>query len=250
MKAHLTPFLSVAILLFGLLDPAWPGSTPPDDPVSTRVIAFFREHGHQIDPPTNDPAAPYWKELKWYQEQGEAARPALMFLLTDEYSDQFGKMSDVLSALLNAPGDQTEVLRFTRQELNSIPEDCKDGLPSFINVSLRALAKLGDEGDLDLIARFKNYPDPTVRSSAFRQHQNLEKKLSDVTNPPSPGPQPHDQGPKPEGETASKEPKSSLTAASASDRELNASNWKILIIFAALGVIVLGLIAFARRRRA
>lgn len=178
-------FLGV-ICMLGICPLTMAAESAPKDAVSTRVLSFFREHGHYVDAPEHDADSSYWIELKWYRAQGEGVRPALMYLMTVEYGGQFAKMADTLNALLNAPGDQAEVLRFVRTELRSLYEEGNEEASSFVNVSLRALAKYGDGGDLSLIEQFKDFPDPTVRSSAFRQYQNLKKSVEDQQKRPKP----------------------------------------------------------------
>ena len=159
--------------------PLWADSEPPNDPVSLRVFEFIREDGHYVDIPLYPKHHPYWQNLQWFRDQGDAVRPALMYLLTEEYRGNYSKMSDMVSTLANAPGDQTKVLDFVRSELAEQPEARPDDYSLFLSCAMSALSAHGDRNDLILIQGFESDDDVLVRLSAERHARNLAKRLAE-----------------------------------------------------------------------
>jgi hypothetical protein len=160
------------------------GGEPPNDPVSLRTLEFVREHGHYMDGVRFPKDHPYWKELQWYRDQGEAVRPALMYLLTDEYRGHYRKMADEVLALEHAPGDQTELLDFVRAELAKRPEPRPEGYCTFLSAAMSALSKHGNRDDLTLIQEFQSDEDVRLRVSANIHGQNLEMRLAEQSKEP------------------------------------------------------------------
>jgi hypothetical protein len=176
---------SACIAIVVVLSPAFlAGGEPPNDPVSLRTIEFIRVHGHYMDGVRFPKDHPYWKELQWYRDQGAAVRPALMYLLTDEYRDNYGKMADVVSSLEYAPGDQTKLLDFLRTELAKRPEPRPDRYNLFLVCGFSALSTHGNQHDLTMIQGFRADGDLRVRLSADRHSKNLETRLTEQSKEP------------------------------------------------------------------
>lgn len=156
----------------------------PRDPVSTRVLEFYGKYGHHVDAPMYPKDHSYWSDLQWYRDKGSAVRPALMYLLTTEYRADYEKMSDVVSALATAPGDQNALLEFVRSELAKQPKTRPSGYSSFLARAMSVLSRYGDSSDLPLIEAFELDDDPRVRLSAESQARNFAKRMAERPDGP------------------------------------------------------------------
>ncbi len=218
---------------------------PPSDPVSSRVLQFTREHGHYVDAPGYPKDHTYWEDLQWYRAQGAAVRPALMYLLTDEYRGDYGKMSDIVTALRSAPGDQTELLEFLRSELAQQPEPRPDNYYMLVNSALPVFSAYGNRGDLDLIRQYEADDDVRVRVNVGRHIENLEERLSNEGSNPVREPRASDRQEN-DAEAGSKVPSGGVPAFKLDDAEGGGLNWAL---WSAGCVLVVAIAVFFVSRR-
>lgn len=221
------------------------GGDPPSDPISARVLESFREHGHYVDAPGYPTDHPYWDELQWYRDQGAAVRPALMYLLTDEYRGDYGRMSDVVMALKTAPGDQTKLLDFLRSELAQQPEPRPDNYYMLVNSALPVFSTYGNREDLDLIRQYEADDDVRLRVNVGRHIEKLEERLANEASKPvrqPKAPQRQDN----EVEPGNKAPSGGVPASNVDGVEGGGVNWAL---WTAGCVLVLALAVFFVSRR-
>ncbi|MCH7227852.1 hypothetical protein [Haloferula sp. A504] len=218
---------------------------PPSDPISARVLESFREHGHYVDAPGYPKDHPYWKELQWYRDQGAAVRPALMYLLTDEYRGDYGKMSDVVMALKTAPGDQTKLLDFLRSELAEQPDPRSDDYYLLVNAALPVFSAYGNRSDLNLIRQYQADDDVRVRVNVKRHIEKLEERLAEQSNNPL-RQRRTTEGKANETEPGSKAPSEDVPASTADGAEGAGHNWAL---WSAGCVLVVALVVFFVSRR-
>lgn len=218
---------------------------PPNDPISLRVIEFTREHGHYVDAPGYPKDHPYWEDLQWYRGQGAAVRPALMYLLTDEYRGDYGKMSDIVITLKNAPGDQTKLLDFLRSELAEQPDPRSDDYYLLVNAALPVFSAYGNRSDLKLIRQYQADDDVRVRVNVKRHIEKLEERLAEKSN--NPLRQRRTSEGKANGtEPGSKAPSEDVPASTADGAEGAGHNWAL---WSAGCVLVVALVVFFVSRR-
>jgi hypothetical protein len=142
------------------------------------IIRFFREGEvgtRAIDYPDLET---YYEKLDWYWGQGQKARAALMYLLTEVYEGDFRNMSRATDALCAMDGDRSDILAYVRERLPKI-NDSKDAPGKFghIQVSLGVLGEFGNPEDMELIRVFLSHPDVLVRSTAMTQERLLQSRI-------------------------------------------------------------------------
>jgi len=191
---------------------------------------------------------PYWEDLQWYRDQGAAVRPALMYLLTDEYRGDYGKMSDIVITLKNAPGDQMKLLDFLRSELAEQPKPRPDDYYLLVNAALPVFSAYGNRVDLELIRQYEADDDVRVRVNVRRQMEKLEKRLAaksiDPVRRPR-GTEGHENETEPGGEVPTPE----VPASTADGTESGGLNWAL---WSAGCVLVVALVVYfvSRHRNA
>jgi hypothetical protein len=215
------------------------GGDPPSDPISARVLESFREHGHYVDAPGYPKDHPYWEDLQWYRDQGAAVRPALMYLLTDEYRGDYGRMSDVVMALKTAPGDQTQLLEFLRSELAEQPEPRPDDYYLLVNAALPVFSTYGNREHLDLIRQYEADGDVRVRVNVRRHVGKLEERLAEKAS--NPGRQPRaPERQENETEPRRKAPSGDVPASTVDGAEGAGFNWPLWSAGCVLVVAIAG----------
>jgi hypothetical protein len=223
------------------------GGDPPSDPISARVLESFREHGHYVDAPGYPKDHPYWKELQWYRDQGAAVRPALMYLLTDEYRGDYGRMSDVVMALKTAPGDQTQLLDFLRSELAEQPDPRSDDYYLLVNAALPVFSTYGNRSDLNLIRQYEADDDVRVRVNVKRHIEKLEERLAEKSNNPL-RQRRTSEGKANETEPGSKAPSEGVPASTADGAEGAGLNWALWSAGCVL-VVAIAVLFVSRRHK-
>jgi hypothetical protein len=142
------------------------------------IIKFFREEEIGTGATDYPDLKTYYEKLDWYRDQGQKARPALMYLLTEFYEGDFHNMSRTMKALFTMDGDRSDILDYVRNKLPEIDglEDTP-GKSGYIQVSLLVLGKFGTQEDMELTRAFLNHPDVLVRSTAMTQQRNLQARI-------------------------------------------------------------------------
>lgn len=142
-----------------------------------KIVSMFKKYGHHDEIPMYPKDHPYWGELIWFKKQGEKVRPALMHLLRYDYANDIKKKSSVISALVNAKGDQSDILEYARNEIKLIDEKkTEEGMTGFIQTLLSVLSSHGDTKDLDEINRFSSHDNVLIRSSALTAKRNVTNR--------------------------------------------------------------------------
>jgi hypothetical protein len=142
------------------------------------IIKFFREGEIGADGADYPDLETYHEKLSWYWGQGQKARPALMYLLTEVYEGDFANMSRAMDALWSMDGDRADILAYVRERLPNLRDPEKlQGKYGHIQVSLGVLGRFGYPVDMELIRSFLNHPDVLVRSSAMTQERLLQSRI-------------------------------------------------------------------------
>lgn len=165
------------ILFFSILLPLRAGGEKLSE-LDKEIIKLFREGEIGTGGVDYPDLETYHEKLKWYWGQGQKARPALMYLLTEVYEGDFSNMSRAMDALCSMDGDRADILAYARERLPKLtgPENMQ-GKYGHIQVSLGVLGRFGYPVDMELIRAFLNHPDVLVRSSAMTQQRLLQSRI-------------------------------------------------------------------------
>jgi hypothetical protein len=142
------------------------------------IIKLFREGEIGTGGTDYPDLKTYYEKLDWYRDQGQKARPALMYLLTEVYEGDYPNMARTMGALFSMDGDRADVLAYVRERLPKMKDiEVASRHIGYIRASLRVLAKFGSPADMELIHSFLDHPDVLVRSGAMTQQRNLQSRI-------------------------------------------------------------------------
>lgn len=169
-------------ILFGILVfsslPAFGAGEKQLSELDKEIIGFFREEEIGTGGIDYPDLKTYYEKLDWYWGQGQKARPALMYLLTEIYEGDFPNMARTIAALSKMDGDRSDILSYVRERLPKMTDiEVTSTHIGYIGASLRVLAKYGQPSDMELIRSFLNHPDVVVRSGAMTEQRNLQSRI-------------------------------------------------------------------------
>lgn len=144
-----------------------------------KVIEQFKKYGHMsggVGYPENHQ---YWKDLKWFHDQGDKVRPGLMYLLEHEYKGQWNQMRDVMSGLGNRRDeDQSDLVEHVRRNLPQFVDKVKNDNRGYVYKSLRYLSEYGDASDIPLMEKFAEIGGEIERLHTRQDIRKLKDRLT------------------------------------------------------------------------
>lgn len=114
-----------------------------------KVIEHYKKYGHMSGGVGYPEGHQYWKDLKWFHNQGDKVISGLMYLLEHEYRGQWDKMNDVMSGLGNPHReDRSDLIEHIRKNLPQLVGNEERKKHRYKHNSIDLLVQYGDASDL------------------------------------------------------------------------------------------------------
>ncbi len=144
-----------------------------------KVIEQFKKYGHMSGGVGYPEDHQYWKDLKWFHDQGDKVRPGLMYLLDHEYMGQWNQMRDVMSGLGKRRNeDQSDLVEHIRRNLPQFVESMEKGNEGYVYTSLGYLSQYGDASDISLMEKFAEIGGEIERLHTRQDIRKLKDRLT------------------------------------------------------------------------